>query len=88
MTIKRNFPSTMSSISALELSCNTFEKRRRAKLTALEAARDTDGVKVTEGTFEEFTGDPNELGKAKISSGGSQSAWILTVRTSVSISRS
>ena len=46
------------------------------------------GTKVTEATFEEFDGSMSELGKAKITEGGSHSAFIKGVKTAVSIGRS
>lgn len=88
MAIKKNLTSTMSSISQLQATCNTLEKRLFAKLTALRAAQNAAGEDVTEATFEEFDGDLNELGKAVITAGGNQSAFIMTIRTAVSISRS
>ena len=87
MAIKKNLTSTMSSISALQETCNTLEKRLFAKLIALRAAQNSSGEDVTEATFEEFDGDLNELGKVKITAGGSQSAFIMTIKTAVSISR-
>lgn len=88
MAITKNLTSTMSSITQLQGTCNTLEKRLFAKLTSLRAAQNTAGEDVTEATFEEFDGDLNELGKAVITNGGNQSAFIMTIRNAVSISRS
>jgi hypothetical protein len=88
MAIIRNLAGTMSSISALQGTCNTQEKKLFAKLTKLEAVLDAGGKKVTEATFKEFDGDIAELGKALITEGGTHSASIKEVRKDVSISRS
>jgi hypothetical protein len=78
----------MSSISALQGTCNRHEKRLTAKLIKLDVGTDPDGVKVTEATFEPFTGPRGELGKAVIKEGGdgTNMAYILTVATKVQIS--
>ena len=88
MAITRNLAGTMSSISALQGTCNTQEKKLFAKLTKLEAVLDVDGKKVTEATFTEFNGDIAQLGKAKITEGGSHSAFITENKKNVSITRS
>lgn len=90
MSIKKNLASTISSISGLQGTCNNLERRLRAKLTKLEVGTDSDGVKVTEATFEEFAGDRNELGRVRLREGGdgTNSAYILTVDTDIEISRS
>lgn len=88
MAIIRNLVGTMSSISALQGTCNSQEKRLFAKLTKLEAVLDVDGKKVTEATFTEFDGDITELGKAKITEGGNNSAFITESKKNVSITRS
>lgn len=88
MAIIRNLAGTMSSVSALQGTCNTQEKKLFAKLTKLEAVLDVDSKKVTEATFKEFDGDIAELGKAKITEGGTHSAFIKENNKNVSISRS
>jgi hypothetical protein len=90
MPIKKPIVNTISSISALQGTCNQHEKRLTAKLTKLEAGQDTDDTPVTEATFEEFDGDVEELGKAVIKAGGngSNTAFIKEVVTNVKISRS
>ncbi len=88
MAIIRNLAGTISSISTLQGTCNTQEKKLFAKLTKLEAVLDVDGNKVTEATFTEFDGDIAELGKAKITEVGSHSAFINLNKKNVSISRS
>lgn len=88
MAIIRNLAGTMSSISALQGTCNAQEKKLFSKLTKLEAVLDVNGKKVTEATFTEFNGDITELGKAKITEGGSHSAFINENKKNVSISRS
>ncbi|GEM_PF-7022438 len=86
MAIIRNLAGTMSSISALQGTCNGQEKKLFSKLTKLEAVLDVNGKKVTEATFTEFDGDFTELGKAKITEGGSHSAFITEKKKNVSIS--
>jgi len=88
MEIIRNLAGTMSSISALQGTCNTQEKKLFAKLKDLDTVLDVDGNKVTEATFETFDGDVGEIGRAKITEGGGDSAWIKETKTKVSISRS
>lgn len=88
MAITRNLAGTMSSISALQGTCNTQEKKLFAKLTKLEAVLDVGGKKVTEATFKEFDGDIAELGKAVITEGAGNSAFINENKKNVSISRS
>lgn len=90
MSVQKNLTSTMSSVSALPGTGNRMEISLRAKLKKLEVGTDTDDKKVTEATFEEFTGNRRELGKAIVKEGGdgTNSAFILTVSTNVEISRS
>lgn len=86
----KNLSSTMSSVSALQGTCNRMEVRLGAKLTKLDVGTDTDGVKVTEATFTPFSGSISELGKAVVKEGGdgTNTAFILTVAKKVEISRS
>jgi hypothetical protein len=90
MSINKSLASTISSISGLQGTCNNLERRLKAKLTKLDVGTDPDGKKVTEATFEPFTGPRTELGKAVITAGGdgTNMAYILTVATKVQISRS
>lgn len=78
-----NLEPTISSISQLQGTCNTIEQRIFEKLIILEAVLDTEGKKVTEATFNGGTMD--ELGKRKITPGGSHSAFIDNRNTAVSI---
>lgn len=80
----------MSSVSALQGTCNRMEIRLGAKLTKLDIGTDPDGVKVTEATFDPFTGSITELGNAVVKEGGDgkNMAYILTVPKNVEISRS
>jgi hypothetical protein len=87
MPVSKALSSTMSSISQLQGTCNTLEKQLFGKLLSLRAAQNTAGADVTEATFGDIEDDLDSLGKAKITDGGNNSAFILTVRTAVSISR-
>ena len=80
-----NLKPTISSISQLQGTCNTLEKKLFEKLTKLEAVLDVDGKKATEATFS--AGGLNELGKARITEGGNDSAFIKSNKTMVTISR-
>lgn len=87
MSITRNLAGTMSSISALQGTCNTQEKKLSAKLNKLEAVIDVSGKKVTEATFDEFNGSSAQLGRLKITAGGNHSAFINETKTAVSFTR-
>ncbi len=86
MSTIKNLAATMSSLSQLQGTCNTLELQLFSKLSKLDAVLNSEGEKVTEATFDDFNGDPNKLGKLKITEGGSESAWIKEVKTNVSIS--
>ena len=81
-----NLKSTISSISQLQGTCNTLEKQVFEKLIKLTTVLDATGTNVTEATF--AGGSMSELGKARITEGGSDSAFIKDVKTAVSIGRS
>lgn len=59
------FPSSMSSIDALETTCNKAEIDLNSKLKSLDTVQKPDGKKVTEAIFEEQTGIAG-LGKLNI----------------------
>jgi len=80
-----NLDSKINSISQLQGTCNTLEKRLFKKLTKLEAVLDASGDKATEATFD--GGNLNELGKGRITEGGKHSAFINDKKTDVSLSR-
>jgi len=81
----------MSSIQALETRCNTDELNLSAKLQSLDAVKNTNGVKVTEATYDSDIDDFTGLGELTITDGAgggtAGDAYILTVRTKVSFSR-
>lgn len=88
MAITRHYSSAMT-LQQLNDRCNQDENNLNAQLQSLEAVQNEDGVKVTEGVYEPQDGFDN-LGNLVIEAddGGTNSAWILTVNTKVSISRS
>ena len=88
MTRTRRYNSTMSSVQALEDRCNFDELNIPGKLQSLEAAADTTSVKVTVAIYE-VQDEPAGIGNLiiKEDTAGSDSAWILTINTQVSISR-
>jgi hypothetical protein len=94
MAINKNLTKEMSSISALQGTCNNLEKKLFAKLTDLAVGKDTSGEEVTEATFEEFEGNANKLGQLnmKNSSEGpgnafNGTAFIVEKATEISVSR-
>jgi hypothetical protein len=78
----------MSSVQALEDRCNFDELNMPGKLQSLEAVIDTAGVKQTLATYEKLE-SPSGVGNLDINklSGATNSAFIMTVATDVSISR-
>ena len=87
-TKERRYNSSMSSVQKLEDRCNFDELNIPGKLQSLEAAVDTAGVKVTVAMYEKVE-KPVGVGNLKIveDDAGKNSAWILTVNTSLTISR-
>lgn len=85
----RRYNSTMHSLQALEDRCNFDELNMPGKLESLEAVVDTSGVKQTLATYEKLD-SPFGVGNLDInkSPGASNSAFVMTVLTEVSISRS
>ncbi|MEO6589795.1 MAG: hypothetical protein ABIP06_10870 [Pyrinomonadaceae bacterium] len=88
--------STISSLEALQKRCNFLEMGLTAKLTKIEAARNENGVKVTEVSFEAHDGSRDELGILKFEKHSDDredaavvkgDAFINTVRTDVLIFR-
>jgi hypothetical protein len=86
---ERRYNSTMSSVQKLEDRCNFDELNIPGKLQSLEADVDTSGVKVTVAIYEQID-KPVGVGNLKIvrDDNGKDSAWILTINTRVTISRS
>lgn len=87
--------SAMSSISRLQGTCNTSERRLGEKLISLTIAKDENGVKVTEAIFEPVE-DGFPLGNLRIksfsnnddlNSGFKGTAFIMTVSNDVYITR-
>ena len=88
------FPSSMSSISGLENTCNESEIDLNAKLKSLDTVQKPNGEKVTEAVFVKQTGRAG-LGKLKIKktvAGDNATftgkAFILTQPVNVSVFRS
>lgn len=95
MAITQHYSSALT-LKQLEDRCNEHENNLNAKLQSLEAVKNTDGVKVTEASYKEqddFSGLGNlriakftQAKKAQAVFEGS--AFVLTVRTKVLVSRS
>ena len=86
-TVKRFYNSTMSSVQALEDRCNFDELNLPGKLLTLKADSSS-GVKMTVATYEELD-DLDGVGNVDLtkSPGASDSAYIMTVETDISITR-
>lgn len=75
-------------LKQLQDRCNHDENNLTAKLTKLEAVKNSNGAKGTEATYDET--DTTGLGKVKLKKDTSSmdTAHILTVKTKVAIARS
>jgi hypothetical protein len=87
-TKERRYVSTMSSIQALENRCNFDELNIPGKLRSLKAGTDTTGVKVTLAIYE-IIEEPEGVGNLDLrkDENATDSAWIMTVETPISIVR-
>jgi hypothetical protein len=85
--IKRLYNSTMSSVQALEDRCNFDELNLPGRLQSLRADNST-GVKFTVAEYEQLD-DVDGVGNLDLnkSPGAKDSAFIMTVETDVSITR-
>lgn len=88
MTKTRRYNSTMGSVQALEDRCNFDELNMPGRLQSLEAVLDTAGVKQTLATYEKLE-EPDGVGNLDINKApaATDSAFIMTVATNVSITR-
>ena len=82
----RHYESSFT-LEDLNTSCNTDEDDIGGQLQTLEAVQDTNGVKTTEAIFDKA--ENTNLGNVTIkkAAAGAHSAFIVTVKTKVSISR-
>jgi hypothetical protein len=78
----------MGSVQKLEDRCNFDELNLPGKLQSLKATTDTNGVKITKAVYEDLD-EPDGVGNLKIKKDdtGTHSAWILTVKTNLAVSR-
>jgi hypothetical protein len=82
------YESSMPSLKALETTCNTDEFTTKSKLQSLTTVKNTAGVKQTEAVYKKQ--DKKGLGTLVIKAdpAGKSSAWILTVATKITFTRS
>ena len=86
-TVKRLYNSTMSSVQALEDRCNFDELNLPGRLKSLRADS-TGGIKITVAIYEQLD-DVDGVGNLDLnkSPGASDSGFIMTVETDISITR-
>ncbi len=87
MPVTKPFAASMSSVSQLQGSCNTWEPIFKGKTLSLVRGTDDAGNPATLVTFDDPTQNRDELGRVRLSVGGTHTAYINGVETNIAISR-